>query len=82
MPLSDRDRDLLAFEAAWQRHGGAKEEAIRAQLELTPARYYQLLGRLIESPEALAHDPLLVKRLLRLRETRRDTRTARAGGIR
>ncbi|MDL9981095.1 DUF3263 domain-containing protein [Microbacterium candidum] len=81
MPLSDRDRELLAFEAAWQRHGGAKEEAIRGQLELTPARYYQLLGRLIESPDALAHDPLLVKRLLRLRETRRDTRTARAGGI-
>lgn len=80
MPLSDRDRDLLAFEAAWQRHGGAKEEAIRTRLDLTPARYYQLLGRVIDSSEALAADPLLVKRLRRLREARRDTRTARAGG--
>ncbi len=82
MPLSDRDRDLLAFEAAWQRHAGAKEEAIRAELGLTPARYYQLLGRLIDSPDALAHDPLLVKRLQRLRDQRRETRAARAGGAR
>ena len=81
VPLSDRDRDLLAFEASWQRHGGAKEEAIRTSLGLTPARYYQLLGRLIDSADALAHDPLLVKRLRRLRDTRRDVRTARAGGL-
>ena len=81
VPLSDRDRDLLAFEASWQRHGGAKEEAIRTSLGLTPARYYQLLGRLIDSADALAHDPLLVKRLRRLRDGRRSARTARAGGL-
>jgi hypothetical protein len=81
MPLTDRDRVLLAFEASWQRHGGAKEEAIRTELELTPARYYQLLGRLIDSADALAHDPLLVKRLRRLRDARRDTRAARVGGV-
>jgi len=81
MPLSDRERELLAFEAAWQRHGGAKEEAIRTELDLTPARYYQVLGRLIESADALAHDPLLVKRLRRLRDARRGTRAARVGGV-
>ncbi|MFG6403569.1 MULTISPECIES: DUF3263 domain-containing protein [unclassified Microbacterium] len=77
MPLSDRDRALLAFEAEWRRQGGAKEEAIRAELEMPPARYYQLLGRLIDTAEALEHDPMLVRRLRRLRDAREATRAAR-----
>ncbi|WP_136586623.1 DUF3263 domain-containing protein [Microbacterium hydrothermale] len=68
MPLSDRDLAFLAFEGEWRRHAGAKEEAIRAEFGLTPARYYQLLGRLIDTPEALAHDPMLVRRLRRRRD--------------
>lgn len=79
MPLSDRDRALLAFEAEWRRHGGAKEEAIRAEFDMPPARYYQLLGRLIDTGEALAHDPLLVRRLRRLRDDRAAQRAARTG---
>ncbi|MFT4230657.1 MAG: DUF3263 domain-containing protein [Microbacterium sp.] len=78
MPLSDRDRDILAFEAEWRRHRGAKEESIRAQLGLSPARYYQLLGRLIDTVEALEHDPMLVKRLRRVRDARQGERRARA----
>jgi hypothetical protein len=77
VPLSDRDRALLAFEAEWKRHGGAKEEAIRAEFEIPPARYYQLLGRLIDTAEALEHDPLLVRRLRRIRDARADARAAR-----
>jgi hypothetical protein len=79
VPLSDRDRAILAFEAEWRRHGGAKEEAIRSQLEMAPARYYQLLGRLIDSADALAEDPLLVGRLRRLRDARRADRSRIAG---
>lgn len=79
MPLSERDRDLLAFEAEWRRHGGAKEEAIRARFDVPPARYYQLLNRLIDTADALAADPLLVRRLRRLRDTRTDERAARMG---
>lgn len=79
MPLSDRDRAILAFEARWPRHGGAKEEAIRAELQLAPARYYQLLGRLIDSADALAADPLLVARLRRLRDARDAARSRIAG---
>ncbi|BDV31309.1 DUF3263 domain-containing protein [Microbacterium terricola] len=78
MPLSDRDRAILAFETEWTRHAGAKEEAIRAQLSLSPARYYQLLGRLIETADALEHDPMLVKRLRRIRDARARTRLERA----
>ena len=80
MPLSDRDRDILRFEGEWRRHVGAKEEAIRADLGLSPARYYQLLGRLLETAEAQAHDPMLVKRLRRLRDARQHARVTRAAG--
>jgi hypothetical protein len=80
VPLSDRDRAILAFEAEWVRHAGAKEEAIRAELDLSPARYYQLLGRLIETADAQAHDPMLVKRLRRLRDARARLRADRAAG--
>lgn len=80
MPLSDRDRAILALEAQWQRHAGAKEEAIRAELGMSPARYYQLLGRLIDTADAQAHDPMLVKRLRRLRDARARARTERAAG--
>ncbi|AZS37586.1 hypothetical protein CVS47_02224 [Microbacterium lemovicicum] len=78
MPLTDRDRALLDFEAAWSRHAGAKEEAIRAEFGLSPARYYQLLGRLLETTEALAYDPMLVKRLRRIRDARESARLSRA----
>ncbi|QKJ18828.1 DUF3263 domain-containing protein [Microbacterium hominis] len=68
MPLTDRDRAVLDFEAEWRRHAGDKEDAIRSELGLAPARYYQLLGRLLDTVEAQRHDPMLVKRLRRLRD--------------
>ncbi|MFV0375658.1 DUF3263 domain-containing protein [Microbacterium sp.] len=83
MPLNDRDRALLDFEAHWHGHDAAKEEAVRTEFEVTPARYYQLLWRLIDTEDALAHDPLLVHRLRRRRETadhERRRRTARLTG--
>jgi hypothetical protein len=68
---------ILAFERRWWRHAGAKEQAIRDDFGLSAARYYQLLGALIDLPAALAHDPMLVKRLQRMRDARLDARTAR-----
>ncbi|MCM3502523.1 DUF3263 domain-containing protein [Microbacterium sp. P26] len=79
MPLTDRDLAFLAFEGEWKRHAGAKEEAIRAEFDLTPARYYQLLGRLIDTPEALAHDPMLVRRLRRRRDEAAERHRVRLG---
>jgi hypothetical protein len=78
VPLTDRDRAILDFEGEWRRHAGAKEEAIRADLGLSPARYYQLLGRLIDTAEAQAYDPMLVKRLRRLRDAARRSHSARS----
>ncbi|HOA87467.1 MAG: DUF3263 domain-containing protein [Microbacteriaceae bacterium] len=75
--LDARDRAILDFERDWPQHVGAKEEAIRAELQLTPSRYYQLLGRVIDSREALAYDPMLVGRLRRMRDAREAARRAR-----
>ncbi|MBC3842894.1 DUF3263 domain-containing protein [Streptacidiphilus sp. 4-A2] len=72
--LTDRDRAVLALEARPWPSPGAKEAAIRAQLDLAPVRYYQLLNGLLDRQAALAHDPLLVNRLRRLREQRRARR--------
>lgn len=79
--LSDRDRAILTLEAAWPRHTGMKEETIRTQLGMSPARYYQLLARLIDTEAALQFDPLLVRRLRRLRDARGRQRTARMRGF-
>lgn len=79
--LTERDRAILALEAAWPSHGGAKEEVIRVQLGMSAARYYQLLGRLIESDVALEYDPMLVRRLRRIRDTRARRRSARTPGF-
>ncbi len=79
--LSERERELLAFERQWWKYAGGKEQAVRDQFGLSATRYYQLLNALIDRPEALVHDPMLVKRLRRLRATRQRTRSARRLGI-
>jgi hypothetical protein len=76
--LGPRDEAVLAFERRWWSHPGAKEQAIRSEFGLSAARYYQLLGALLDSPLALAHDPMLVKRLQRMREARSQARSRRA----
>jgi Protein of unknown function (DUF3263) len=73
--LSPRERAILDFERDWTRQAGAKEEAVHSEFGLTAARYYQVLNRLIDSPAALAYNPMLVKRLQRMRETRTNART-------
>src|SRR3954470_20453355 len=79
--LSERDREILAFERQWWKYAGAKEQAIRELFEMSATRYYQVLNALIDRPEALVHDPMLVKRLRRLRATRQRTRHARRLGL-
>lgn len=78
--LSDRDRQVLEFERQWWKYAGAKEQAVRELFDMTATRYYQLLNALIDDPAALAHDPMLVKRLRRMRSSRQRARTARRLG--
>lgn len=75
--LSERDVRILKFERSWWRHAGQKEQAIRKEFGLSSARYYQVLSALIDSPAALAHDPMLIKRLQRMRDERHAARSAR-----
>jgi hypothetical protein len=79
--LSARDADILTFERQWWKFAGAKEQAIRDKFQMSATRYYQILNALIDKPEALAQDPLLVKRLRRLRATRQRNRSAKRLGI-
>lgn len=74
MPLTDRDRAILEFERSWWSEPGPKELAIRAHFELSSTRYYEIIGDLLDDPEAMAYDPLVVRRLRRLRERRRRAR--------
>ena len=79
--LSRRDREILSFERQWWKYAGAKEQAIRDLFDMSATRYYQVLNALIDRPEALVADPMLVKRLRRLRSTRQRQRSARRLGV-
>ncbi|MCA1727335.1 MAG: DUF3263 domain-containing protein [Actinobacteria bacterium] len=79
--IDERSRALLDFERTWWKLEGPKERAIRDRFDLSAARYYQVLNKLIDEPEALAYDPMLVRRLRRLRTARRRARFARRMGL-
>ncbi|MEV2274485.1 DUF3263 domain-containing protein [Nocardiopsis sp. NPDC050513] len=79
--LAEREQRILAFERQWWKFEGSKEQAIRDEFGFSATRYYQLLNGLVERPEALAFDPMTVKRLRRLRADRRRQRNARLLGI-
>ncbi len=79
--LPPRDLELLDFERGWWQQQGPKERAIRERFGFSAARYQQLLNRAIDRPEALAYDPMLVRRLWRLREQRRRRRVASRLGL-
>lgn len=75
--LTDEDKAVLDFERQWWRYPGAKEQAIRDTFGWSSTRHYQRVNALIDQPEALAYDPLLVRRLRRLRDARARQRSAR-----
>jgi len=74
MALSERDRAILDFERSWWAEPGPKEVTIRERFDLSPTRYYQVLNELLDSEDAMEYDPLLVRRLRRLRDRRRRAR--------
>ena len=76
-PLGERERALLDFERDWRAHEGRKHAAIRERFDVSPARYYQLLHRLVDDPRASAYDPLTVRRLRRRKAERARREAAR-----
>lgn len=79
--LTRREHDVLAFERQWWKYAGAKEEAIKELFGMSATRYYQVLNALVDRPEALAADPMLVKRLRRQRASRQKAKAARRLGF-
>jgi uncharacterized protein DUF3263 len=80
--LDQRSRDVLDFEREAWKLSVTKERAIRERFGFSPSRYHQVLHRVIDRPEALVYDPMLVRRLRRVREVRRRARTASGLGVR
>ncbi len=74
--LDQRDRDILDFERGWWTQPGPKERLIRERFGFSSARYHQLLNRIVDLQAAVAYDPMLVRRLRRIREARRRRRLA------
>jgi hypothetical protein len=74
--LSDQQQQILTFERQWWKYSGAKETAVRDRFDMSLTRYYQVLNALIDEPSALAHDPLLIRRLRRLRDARARRRSS------
>ena len=75
--LSDRDLEILAFERQWWKYAGSKEQAIKELFDMSSTRYYQVLNALLDTPAALEADPMLIKRLRRMRASRQRPRTSR-----
>lgn len=76
--VSERDAQILSFERQWWKYAGAKEDAIRSLFSMSGTQYYQVLNALIDTEAALAHDPMLVKRLRRMRAARQRGRITRS----
>jgi hypothetical protein len=73
-PLGERAAAMIEFEATWFLLGEERHEAIRARFACSVEEYTLELNRVMDHPDALAIDPLVVRRLRRHRERRRRAR--------
>jgi hypothetical protein len=76
--LSEGDRAILAFEEANWVHTGRKQNDIRKQFGISTPRYYQLLGELVQKPDAVKAFPQVTKRMLERREAHERAAARRA----
>lgn len=70
MGLTDRQYAILEFERTWWTMDGEKDLLVRRRLACAPDTYYEELNQVLEDPAALEADPLVVRRLMRLRDRR------------
>lgn len=75
--LAPTDRAVLDLAARTYRHEGAREQAAHDELGMTAARFWQRVNHLCDDPGAYAAEPVLIKRLRRIRNTRQADRTVR-----
>ena len=74
MGLAEREAAILDLERTAWTLPGRKDDLVRARLGLAPTTYRKLLASLLDDPEALSYDPLVVRRLRRVRDQRRRAR--------
>jgi hypothetical protein len=77
--LTEREMAVLDFERTWWTEDGVKATLIRERFGCSEDEYYTTLNALLDRPEALEHDPLMVRRLVRFRDRRRRSRLDDAG---
>lgn len=80
MPLTDREQAILDFERSWWTQDGIKDLMVQELFHFTSADYYQALNVILDNPDSLDYDPLVVRRLRRLRDRRRRARLSDAAG--
>ena len=66
--LSESDRTILDFEGSWWLYPGPKDRSIREYLDISATRYYQVLRRLVDDPDAERVAPMTIRRMRRMRE--------------
>ena len=72
--MTDDERVALGIEAAYWKHLGAKETHIRETLGWSAVRHAQVVNALINRADVEAEEPMVVRRLRRVRERRRRVR--------
>lgn len=75
--LTEREKDILDFEQSWWSLSIPREQAVRDRFQLTETEYVELLELLIATEAALEAEPLLVRRLRRMKDRRRQEHVAR-----
>ncbi|MDE0846610.1 MAG: hypothetical protein ACI85J_001320 [Candidatus Poriferisodalaceae bacterium] len=75
--LTEREKDILDFEQSWWSLSIPREQAVRERFQLTETEYVELLELLIATEAALEAEPLLVRRLRRMKDRRRQEHVAR-----
>lgn len=75
-PLTEQEAAILDFEQDWRPARGSRDQEVRERFGISTPRYFQLLNQLLDRPEALERNPLLVRRLRRLHEQRQESRSA------
>jgi|TARA_B100001094_G_scaffold39924_1_gene34534 hypothetical protein len=75
--LTEREKDILDFEQSWWSLSVPREQAVRDRFQLTETEYDELLEVLIATEAALEAEPLLVRRLRRMKDRRRQEHVAR-----
>ena len=82
--IDERQRAMLEFERNFWTMDEPKDALIRSRFQCSADEYYDELHQLLESPAAMDHDPLVVRRLQRQRarrlRERLDTGTDASGG--